>query len=174
LRTKRTREVYTDRSSSHVVCFEAPCLAFSIRQEREVGGIRSRGLPVFSPQGHSEGRLRPLCFSSAIILTAAMSANGFEFSPYLPYIPCRLRILMGWMGLEEGWPTNPASRPRTPKLATKGRRMPSADRPFQCPQCRRGFRSHGRLKQHLEQHRQPRKCPNCGKMLGDNEYHRCS
>jgi hypothetical protein len=40
--------------------------------------------------------------------------------------------------------------------------MPSADRPFQCPQCRRGFRSYGRLKQHLEEHRKPRKCANCG------------
>ena len=44
-------------------------------------------------------------------------------------------------------------------------------RPFQCPVCRRGFRSYGSLKRHMEEHRAPRR--NCGKRLREREYHRC-
>jgi transcription elongation factor Elf1 len=50
----------------------------------------------------------------------------------------------------------------------------SADRPFQCPQCRRHFRSYPSLKRHMEtDHYTPRKCGICGKVLRENEYHRC-
>jgi uncharacterized C2H2 Zn-finger protein len=52
--------------------------------------------------------------------------------------------------------------------------MPAEERPFRCPVCRRGFRSHGGLKRHLESdHSTARRCRNCGKQLRENEYHRC-
>lgn len=51
--------------------------------------------------------------------------------------------------------------------------MASADRPFKCPVCRRGFRSHSSLKNHMGEHTPQRRCKNCGKQLRDDEYHRC-
>ncbi|MBK5294187.1 MAG: hypothetical protein JJE04_21225 [Acidobacteriia bacterium] len=52
--------------------------------------------------------------------------------------------------------------------------MPSSDRPYQCPVCRRGFRSSGSLKRHIDTyHSSPRQCRNCGRQLRENEYHRC-
>ena len=51
--------------------------------------------------------------------------------------------------------------------------MGATDRPFKCSVCRRGFRSHSSLVKHFDEHAAPRRCPNCGKQLHDNEYHRC-
>jgi hypothetical protein len=51
--------------------------------------------------------------------------------------------------------------------------MSSADRPYQCRICRRSFNSYGSLRRHMDEHRPPRRCRNCGKQLGDDEYHRC-
>lgn len=48
----------------------------------------------------------------------------------------------------------------------------SQDRPYRCPVCRRGFRSHPCLKGHMEEHAPSRQCRNCGKPLRENEYHR--
>jgi transcription elongation factor Elf1 len=50
--------------------------------------------------------------------------------------------------------------------------MPSEDRPFHCLVCRRGSRSHGTLKSHMNEHAAPRRCRLCGKQLRENEYHR--
>lgn len=52
--------------------------------------------------------------------------------------------------------------------------MPSEDRPIHCSVCRRGFRSHGSLRRHMDtDHASPRQCRNCGERLGEGEYHRC-
>jgi len=52
--------------------------------------------------------------------------------------------------------------------------MTPEDRPFQCPVCRRHFRSHHSLKDHARlEHTAPRQCRMCGKQLRENEYHRC-
>ena len=47
------------------------------------------------------------------------------------------------------------------------------DRAKHCPICRRGFQSSGSLKRHMNEHRPPRRCRNCGKQLRDDEYHSC-
>lgn len=51
--------------------------------------------------------------------------------------------------------------------------MSSPDRPYQCPQCRRGFRSYPSLERHMQEHQAPRRCRNCGKQLREGEYHKC-
>jgi len=51
--------------------------------------------------------------------------------------------------------------------------MPAESRPFQCPVCRRGFRSFASLKRHMDEHQAPRRCRLCGKQLREGEYHRC-
>jgi transcription elongation factor Elf1 len=51
--------------------------------------------------------------------------------------------------------------------------MTPDDRPFRCPVCRRGFRSHSSLKSHMNEHTAPRQCRLCGKQLREDEYHRC-
>jgi hypothetical protein len=48
-----------------------------------------------------------------------------------------------------------------------------SDRPIHCAICRRGFQSYVTLKRHMEEHRPPRRCRNCGTQLRDEEYHRC-
>ncbi len=55
----------------------------------------------------------------------------------------------------------------------KGAAMPADDRPYQCRICRRSFGSYGGLKRHMDEHRPPRQCRQCGKMLREGEYHRC-
>jgi hypothetical protein len=47
------------------------------------------------------------------------------------------------------------------------------ERIYRCPECRRRFRSFDSLKHHLQEHRGPRQCRNCGKQLREHEYHRC-
>ena len=44
---------------------------------------------------------------------------------------------------------------------------------YRCPVCRRSFSSFASLDDHMVQHRGPRQCSKCGKLLRENEYHDC-
>jgi DNA-directed RNA polymerase subunit N (RpoN/RPB10) len=44
---------------------------------------------------------------------------------------------------------------------------------YTCPVCRRSFHAFSSLDDHMVQHRSQRRCHNCGKQLGDSEYHKC-
>lgn len=51
--------------------------------------------------------------------------------------------------------------------------MPAADRPFQCPICRRHLHSYPSLKRHLGEHKAPTRGQKCGKPLRPHESHYC-
>jgi len=85
------------------------------------------------------------------------------------YGACFEEAVNGLADQLQNWPGNADQRTGAEREPV----MSSADRPFQCPVCRRGFRSYSSLKHHMDEHTPPRRCRNCGKQLRDDEYHRC-